>query len=112
LKLARTKVNLPAIKATASYIAAMRSTGYGSTDDVDQSGEGYAAGVELQVAAQAARSLSTSALLKGMRHETLVTGGLQAYYWHRTPSDYANITRIVAAMDTISPSGKPVVVAG
>lgn len=112
LKLPKTKANLPAIKATKQYIAAMKATGYNSTDDIDQSSEGWASGQELLAAAKAAHSLSTSALLKGMQHEKLVTGGLLSFYWHRTPKNYAGITRTVAAMDTISSNGKPVVVAG
>ena len=112
LKLPKTKGNLPAITATKQYIAAMKAGGYGSTDDIDQSSEGYDSGVELPVAAKAAGSLSTNALMKAMRQEKVVTGGLLSFSYRRTPTNYNRLTRVVAAMDTVASNGKLVVVAG
>jgi hypothetical protein len=40
-----------------------------------------------------------------LQHQTLVTGGIQVYYWQRSPSDYANITRIDSAVVTADANG-------
>jgi hypothetical protein len=40
-----------------------------------------------------------------LQHQTLVTGGIQVYYWQRSPSDYANITQIDSAVVTVGASG-------
>ncbi len=108
--LKQTPSNAAAIADTKAYIAAMKANGQGSADQVNGDSEGWDTGRELQAAIDSAKSISTPALVKALSNQTLVTGGLQAYYWHRTPTNYANITRIVAAMATISPSGQPVVV--
>ena len=110
LKLKKTKANAGAIADTAAYIKAMKAAGLKSADDVNGGSEGWDTGRELQAAVQKAKSVSPAAIVKAMQHQRLVTGGLQAYYWQRTPKNYAQVTRIVSAMDTISPSGKLVVV--
>jgi hypothetical protein len=40
-----------------------------------------------------------------LQHQTLVTGGIQVYYWQRSPSDYANITQIDSAVVTVGANG-------
>jgi len=91
----------PALSDTRAYIAAMQAAGMGSANDIDEGGEGWDTGRELAAAIDSAKSISPSAVMSALQHQTLVTGGIQAYYWQRTPSNYANITQIYSAVVTV-----------
>jgi branched-chain amino acid transport system substrate-binding protein len=91
----------PALSDTRAYIAAMQAAGMGSATDIDEGGEGWDTGRELAAAIDAAKSVSPDAVKSALQHQTLVTGGIQAYYWQRTPSNYANITNIYSAVVTV-----------
>jgi branched-chain amino acid transport system substrate-binding protein len=91
----------PALSDTRAYIAAMQAAGMGSANQIDEGGEGWDTGQELAAAVNAAKSISPSAVMSALQHQTLVTGGIQAYYWQRTPSNYANITQIYSAVVTV-----------
>jgi branched-chain amino acid transport system substrate-binding protein len=91
----------PALADTRAYIAAMQAAGMGSANQIDEGGEGWDTGRELAAAIDAANSISPDAVKSALQHQTLVTGGIQAYYWSRTPSNYANITNIYSAVVTV-----------
>jgi branched-chain amino acid transport system substrate-binding protein len=95
----------PALADTKAYIAAMKAAGLGSANDIDEGGEGWDTGRELAAAIDSAKSISTDAVKSALQHQTLVTGGIQAYYWARTPANYANITQIDSAVVTVGADG-------
>ena len=90
---------------TKAYIAAMQAAGMGSANQIDEGGEGWDTGRELAAAIETAKSISTDAVKNALQHQTLVTGGIQVYYWQRTPSNYANITQIDSAVVTVGANG-------
>jgi branched-chain amino acid transport system substrate-binding protein len=95
----------PALADTKAYIAAMKAAGLSSANDIDEGGEGWDTGQELSAAIKSANSTSTSAVQTALEHQTIVTGGIQAYYWQRTPSNYANITQILSSVVTVGANG-------
>ena len=95
----------PALADTRAYIAAMKAAGLGSANDIDEGGEGWDTGRELTAAIESAKSTSADAVKNALAHQALVTGGIQAYYWQRSPSNYANITQIYSAVVTVGANG-------
>jgi branched-chain amino acid transport system substrate-binding protein len=95
----------PALADTRAYIAAMKAAGLGSANDIDEGGEGWDTGRELAAAIESAKSTSPDAVKNALAHQALVTGGIQAYYWQRSPSNYANITQIYSAVVTVGANG-------
>ena len=95
----------PALADTRAYIAAMKAAGLGSANDIDEGGEGWDTGRELTAAIESAKSTSPDAVKNALAHQALVTGGIQAYYWQRSPSNYANITQIYSAVVTVGADG-------
>jgi branched-chain amino acid transport system substrate-binding protein len=95
----------PALSDTMAYIAAMKAAGLGSANDIDEGGEGWDTGRELTAAIESAKSTSPDAVKNALAHQALVTGGIQAYYWQRSPSNYANITQIYSAVVTVGANG-------
>lgn len=100
-----TSASAPALADTRAYIAAMKAAGLGSANDIDEGGEGWDTGRELTAAIESAKSVSPDAVKNALEHQTLVTGGIQAYYWQRSPSNYANITQIYSAVVTVGAGG-------
>jgi branched-chain amino acid transport system substrate-binding protein len=90
---------------TKAYIAAMQAAGMGSANQIDEGGEGWDTGRELAAAVATAKSISASDVKNALQHQTLVTGGIQVYYWQRSPSNYANITQIDSAVVTVGAGG-------
>ncbi len=90
---------------TKAYIAAMQADGIGSANDIGEGGEGWDTGRELAAAITTAKSISPGDVKNALQHQTLVTGGIQVYYWQRSPSDYANITQIDSAVVTVGANG-------
>jgi branched-chain amino acid transport system substrate-binding protein len=90
---------------TKAYIAAMQADGLGSANDISEGGEGWDTGRELAAAITTAKSVSPGDVKNALQHQTLVTGGIQVYYWQRSPSDYANITQIDSAVVTAGANG-------
>ena len=90
---------------TKNYIAAMKADGMGSATQIDEGGEGWDTGRELAAAIDSAKSISTSAVKSALEHQTIVTGGIQVYYWARTPADYSTITSIDSAVVTVGANG-------
>jgi ABC-type branched-subunit amino acid transport system substrate-binding protein len=95
----------PALADTRAYIAAMKAAGLGSANDISEGGEGWDTGRELTAAIESAKSTSADAVKNALAHQALVTGGIQAYYWQRSPSNYANITQIYSAVVTVGANG-------
>jgi ABC-type branched-subunit amino acid transport system substrate-binding protein len=90
---------------TKAYIAAMQADGLGSANDISEGGEGWDTGRELAAAITTAKSISPGDVKNALQHQTLVTGGIQVYYWQRSPANYANITQIDSAVVTASANG-------
>jgi ABC-type branched-subunit amino acid transport system substrate-binding protein len=90
---------------TKAYIAAMQADGLGSANDISEGGEGWDTGRELAAAITTAKSISPGDVKNALQHQTLVTGGIQVYYWQRSPSNYANITQIDSAVVTAGANG-------
>jgi len=99
------KANAPALADTKAYIAAMKAAGEGSASQIDEGGEGWDTGRELTAAIETARSTSADAVKNALATQTLVTGGIQCYFWQRSSSDYANITQILSAVVTVGSDG-------
>ena len=77
----------------------------GSANQIDEGGEGWDTGRELAAAITTAKSISPGDVKNALQHQTLVTGGIQVYYWQRSPSNYANITQIDSAVVTVGADG-------
>jgi branched-chain amino acid transport system substrate-binding protein len=100
-----TSANAPALADTRAYIAAMKAAGEGSANAIDEGGEGWDTGRELAAAIDSAKSVSPGAVKTALENQTLVTGGIQCYFWQRSPSNYANITQIDSAVVTVGSDG-------
>ena len=100
-----TPANAPALTDTKNYIAAMQAAGMGSLTQIDEGAIGWGAGRELAAAIDTAKSIDPTAVKNALEHQTIVTGGIQCYFWKRSPSNYANITNILSAVVTVAPDG-------
>ena len=93
-------------KATAAgleqYIAGMKAAGLGAEDQIDNSQEGWDAGLEIQWAIKQAGGLDETTVMQKLQHLDINTLGI---VWNRTPSNYENISQVLAAMETINPDG-------
>jgi len=97
--------NAPALTDIKNYIAAMKAAGEGSANDINEGGEGWDTGRELAAAIESAKSTAADAVKNALANQTLVTGGIQCYFWQRSPSNYANITKILSAVVTVGSDG-------
>ncbi|HET6187577.1 MAG TPA: ABC transporter substrate-binding protein [Trebonia sp.] len=102
--LPNSSANAAALADTRAYIAAMQGAGMGSPTQIDEGGEGWDTGRELAAAITTAKSIDTNAVKNALERQTLVTGGIQCYFWQRSPSDYSNITQIQSAVVTAGPN--------
>lgn len=100
-----TSANAGCLSDTRNYIAAMQADGMGSPTLIDEGGEGWDTGRELAAAIESAKSISTESVKSALQHQTLTTGGIQCYFWQRSPSDYANMSQIQSAVVTVGPNG-------
>ena len=100
-----TPANAPALTATRDYIAGMTAAGMGSATQIDEGGIGWITGSELAAAIESAKSIAPNDVKNALEHQTLVTGGIQCYFWKRSPSNYANITNIESAVVTVAADG-------
>jgi ABC-type branched-subunit amino acid transport system substrate-binding protein len=85
-----------------AYFAGMRAAGYTSADQLDNSQEGWDAGLEINWAITSAGSLDETAVMHKLQHLNINTLGI---VWNRTPANYENISQVLAAMETIAPDG-------
>jgi ABC-type branched-subunit amino acid transport system substrate-binding protein len=100
-----TAANAPALTDTRNYIAAMTAAGMGSATQIDEGGIGWGTGRELAAAIESAKSIAPNDVKNALEHQTIVTGGIQCYFWKRTPSNYDNITNIESAVVTVAADG-------
>lgn len=100
-----TEANKPAIDDTKAYIAAMKAAGMGTDDVINNSSEGWDTGRELVDAINTAHSTDTAAVAKALQNQKIVVGGVQAYFFQRTPDNHGNITNTVSAMQIVGPDG-------
>jgi ABC-type branched-subunit amino acid transport system substrate-binding protein len=93
-------------KATAAgleqYMAGMQAAGLGNDNAIDNSQEGWDAGLEVQWAIQQAGNLDETTIMQKLQHLDINTLGI---IWNRNPSNYENITQVLAAMETINSDG-------
>jgi branched-chain amino acid transport system substrate-binding protein len=93
-------------KATAAgltaYIAGMQAAGLGNDNAIENSQEGWDAGLEVQWAIQQAGNLDESTIMQKLQHLNINTLGI---VWTRTPSNYESYSDVDAAMAIINPDG-------
>jgi ABC-type branched-subunit amino acid transport system substrate-binding protein len=93
-------------KATAAglreYMAGMKAAGLGNENAIDNSQEGWDAGLEINWAITQAGNLNEAAIMSKLQHLNINTLGI---VWNRTPSNYENISQVLAAMEVINPDG-------
>ncbi|MGH3182324.1 MAG: hypothetical protein ACRDOH_23410 [Streptosporangiaceae bacterium] len=82
--------------------AGLKSAGYTSANQLDNSQEGWDAGLEINWAATSAGTLDETTVMHKLRHLDINTLGI---VWARTPADYENISQVLAAMEVIAPDG-------
>ena len=96
----------PQAEATAAgleaYFAGMRAAGLSSENQIDNSQEGWDAGLEIQWAIKSAGTLDETAVMHKLQHLNINTLGI---VWDRTPANYENIPQVLAAMEIINPDG-------
>jgi ABC-type branched-subunit amino acid transport system substrate-binding protein len=95
-------------KATAvglqAYFAGLKAAGFTSANQLDNSQEGWDAGLEIDWAITQAGNLDETTIMQKLQHLDINTLGI---IWNRTPQNYENISQVLAAMETISPNGTP-----
>jgi branched-chain amino acid transport system substrate-binding protein len=93
-------------KATAAglegYIAGMKAAGLGNANAIDNSQEGWDAGLEITWAIQQAGDLNETTIMHKLQHLDINTLGI---LWDRNPSNYEDISAVEAAMETINANG-------
>jgi ABC-type branched-subunit amino acid transport system substrate-binding protein len=85
-----------------AYFAGMKAAGLTTENEIENSQEGWDAGLEIQWAIQQAGTLDETAVMHKLQHLNINTLGI---VWNRTPSNYENITKVLAAMEIINPDG-------
>lgn len=100
-------------KATAvglkAYFAGMKAAGFKSDNDIDNSQEGWDAGLEIQFALEKAKTTSEPAVMHALQHLDINTLGI---VWDRTPQNYEQYKQVLAAMEIIKPNGQPALYKG
>ncbi|MDX6341228.1 MAG: branched-chain amino acid transport system substrate-binding protein, partial [Trebonia sp.] len=93
-------------KATAAglkaYIAGMQAAGLGNDNAIENSQEGWDAGLEIQWAIQQAGNLDETTIMQKLQHLDINTLGI---VWTRTPQNYESYSDVDAAMAIIKPDG-------
>jgi hypothetical protein len=95
-------------KATAAglqqYFAGMKLAGLTSENQIDNSQEGWDAGLEINWAVTKAGKLDETSIKNQLQHLNINTLGI---VWNRNPQNYENISQVDAAMEIIKPDGTP-----
>jgi ABC-type branched-subunit amino acid transport system substrate-binding protein len=84
------------------YFAGMRAAGLSNENQLDNSQEGWDAGLEIAWAVKQTGTLDETAVMHKLQHLNINTLGI---VWARTPSNYENISQVLAAMEVINPDG-------
>jgi ABC-type branched-subunit amino acid transport system substrate-binding protein len=85
-----------------AYIAGMTAAGLGNDNAIDNSQEGWDAGLEVDWAITQAGNLDETTIMQKLQHLDINTLGI---LWTRTPSNYESYSAVLAAMETINPDG-------
>jgi ABC-type branched-subunit amino acid transport system substrate-binding protein len=85
-----------------AYFAGLKAAGLNTENEIENSQEGWDAGLEIQWAIKSAGTLDETAVMHKLQHLDINTLGI---VWNRTPSNYENISQVLAAMETINPDG-------
>ena len=80
----------------------MKAAGYTSDNDIENSQEGWDAGLEIDWAIRQAGSLDETKIMQQLQHLNINTLGI---VWSRTPSNYESYSDVDAAMAIINPDG-------
>src|ERR1700722_18495109 len=93
-------------KATAAglqgYIAGMQAAGLGNDNAIENSQEGWDAGLEINWAITQAGNLDETKVMQKLQNLDINTLGI---VWTRTPSNYESYSGVDAAMAIINPDG-------
>jgi branched-chain amino acid transport system substrate-binding protein len=93
-------------KATAAglqgYIAGMQAAGLGNDNAIENSQEGWDAGLEVDWAIRQAGNLDEATIMQKLQHLNINTLGI---VWNRTPANYESYSDVDAAMAIINPDG-------
>jgi ABC-type branched-subunit amino acid transport system substrate-binding protein len=93
-------------KATAAglqeYIAGMKAAGMNNENAIDNSQEGWDAGLEMTWAIKQAGNLDENTIMQKLQHLNINTLGI---VWNRTPANYESYSAVDAAMEIINPDG-------
>jgi ABC-type branched-subunit amino acid transport system substrate-binding protein len=94
-------------KATAAglaqYMEGMKGAGLSNEDQIDNSQEGWDAGLEINWAmTQAGTVTDETKIMQQLQHLNINTLGI---VWNRTPDNYENISQVLSAMEIINPDG-------
>jgi ABC-type branched-subunit amino acid transport system substrate-binding protein len=94
-------------KATAAglqqYMDGMKGAGLSKEDQIDNSQEGWDAGLEINWAmTQAGTVTDETKIMQKLQHLNINTLGI---VWNRTPDNYENISQVLSAMEIIGPDG-------
>src|SRR5580698_4818458 len=93
-------------KAAAAWLkacmAGMKGAGLGDDNAIDNSQEGWDAGLEIDWAITQAGNLDESTIMQKLQHLDINTLGI---LWDRTPSNYESYSGVEAAMETINSDG-------
>jgi ABC-type branched-subunit amino acid transport system substrate-binding protein len=93
-------------KATAAgltaYIAGMQAAGLGNDNAIENSQEGWDAGLEIDWAIKQAGNLDEATIMQKLQHLNINTLGI---VWTRTPANYESYSDVDAAMAIINPDG-------
>jgi phytoene dehydrogenase-like protein len=82
--------------------AGMKSAGYTSANELDNSQPGWDAGLEINWAVTSAGTLDETTVMHKLQHLDINTLGI---VWARSPANYENISQVLAAMEVIAPDG-------
>ncbi|HEY3883321.1 MAG TPA: ABC transporter substrate-binding protein [Trebonia sp.] len=93
-------------KATAAgltdYIAGLKAAGLGNDNAIENSQEGWDAGLEIDWAIKQAGNLDETTIMQKLQHLNINTLGI---VWSRTPANYESYSEVDAAMAIINPDG-------
>jgi ABC-type branched-subunit amino acid transport system substrate-binding protein len=94
-------------KATAAglqqYMDGMKGAGLSKEDQIDNSQEGWDAGLEINWAmTQAGTVTDETKIMQKLQHLNINTLGI---VWNRTPDNYENISQVLSAMEVINSDG-------
>ncbi|HTW98645.1 MAG TPA: ABC transporter substrate-binding protein, partial [Acidimicrobiales bacterium] len=96
---AEAKLTATGLKA---YFAGMKAAGLDTENEIDNSQEGWDAGLEIQFALDKAGTTSEPQVMDALQHLDINTLGI---VWNRNPSNYEDISDVLQAMEVILPNG-------